>query len=65
MTIALRWREDPFDCEFRCSGGAGALKLFADGELLREEVVACATAAYERARELRKLLTSLPRAREA
>jgi len=65
MTIALRWREDPFDCEFRCIGGKGALRLFADGELLQEEVVACATAAYERARELRKLLTSMPRAKEA
>jgi hypothetical protein len=64
MTIALRWREEPFDCEFRSVGGTGALRLFADGQLLREEMVACATAAYERARELRKQLTSAV-AREA
>ena len=64
MTIALRWREEPFDCEYRSVGGDGALRMFAGGALIREERVASASAAYERARELRKLLTS-PVKREA
>jgi hypothetical protein len=58
MTIAIRWREETLDCEFTTAGGQGILKIFADGELLREEIAETARAAQDRARELRKLLTS-------
>ncbi|MGH8639136.1 MAG: hypothetical protein ACREUZ_18530 [Burkholderiales bacterium] len=64
MGIALRWREEPFDCEFTGSAGRGTLRLYADGELVCEERVESASAAHDRARELKDALLS-PRAKHA
>jgi hypothetical protein len=62
MSIALRWREDPFDCEFVDAPGGAILTIFANGEPVWHEVVRSAAAAYERAREVRASLMA-PRAR--
>jgi hypothetical protein len=56
MNLALRWREDPFDCEFTAALDGGVLRLFADGQLVSEESVRSAASAYDRARELRHVL---------
>ncbi|MGH9372701.1 MAG: hypothetical protein ACRD15_14335 [Vicinamibacterales bacterium] len=64
MGIALRWREEPFDCEFLGTAGRGTLRVYADGELVCEERVDSATAAHDRAREVKDELLS-PRARHA
>jgi hypothetical protein len=64
MGIALRWREEPFDCEFRGSPGRGTLRVYADGELVCEEQVESATAAHDRAREVKDASLS-PKAKHA
>jgi hypothetical protein len=56
MNLALRWREDPFDCEFTDAPNGGALRLFADGELVSHELVPSAAVACARARELKQVL---------
>jgi hypothetical protein len=64
MGIALRWREEPFDCEFVGSAGSGQLRMYAERKLLRQEPVPSASAAYDRARELKEELVA-PRAKHA
>lgn len=64
MPIALRWREEPFDCEFAGSAAGGMLRIFSDGTIVWEEPAGSAAAAYDRAREVRDLLLS-PRAKHA
>lgn len=56
MSIALRWREDPFDCELVDAPGGAILSIFANGQLVWHEIVRSAAAAYERAREVRATL---------
>ena len=56
MTLALRWREDPFDCEFTEALNGGVLRLFSEGQLVAQEVVRSAALAYARARELKQVL---------
>ena len=56
MNLALRWREDPFDCEFTVAPDGGVLRLFADGQLVGQERVRSAASACDRARELRQVL---------
>lgn len=56
MTVALRWREDPFDCEFTDVLNGGILRMFLDGHLISHEIVRSAAAACERARDLRQIL---------
>jgi hypothetical protein len=62
MSIALRWREDPFDCELIDTRNGAFLSIFADGELVWHELVRSAAAAYERAREVTASLLE-PRAK--
>jgi hypothetical protein len=64
MGIALRWREEPFDCEFVGASSGGTLTLFADGQLMWQESVRSAAAAQVRAQEVKAMLLS-PRARQA
>lgn len=61
-SIALRWREEPFDCEFIDTQNGALLTIFADGELVWQELVRSAAAAYERAREVTASLLE-PRAK--
>lgn len=69
MRIVLRWREEPFDCEFRdaAAGAAplGALSVYSRGEMLWKEPVRSAADAHDRARELRAMLLAPPGARLA
>ena len=64
MGIALRWREEPFDCEFVGASGGGTLTLFADGQLMWQEGVRSAAAAQVRAQEVKAMLLA-PRAKQA
>jgi hypothetical protein len=64
MAIALRWREEPFDCEFVGSANGGTLSIYSNGELAWQEGVASAVAAHDRAREIREQLLA-PRAKQA
>ena len=64
MGIALRWREEPFDCEFVGASGGGTLTLFSNGQLVWQESVRSATAAQVRAQEVKADLLS-PRAKQA
>ena len=64
MGIALRWREEPFDCQFSSGPTGGTLTVSAGGRLVWQEKVRSAASAYERAREVKDSLMS-PRAREA
>jgi hypothetical protein len=54
MTLALRWREDPFDCEFTDALDGGVLRLFLEGQLVGQEIVRSAALAYARAREMKQ-----------
>ena len=56
MGIVLRWREEPFDCEFRDAREGGTLTLYLDGEVVWREAVESAAAAHVRAREGREAL---------
>jgi hypothetical protein len=56
MGIVLRWREEPFDCEFRDTRGGGMLNVYVDGQTAWREPAASAAVAYTRARELRDVL---------
>lgn len=56
MNLALRWREDPFDCEFTDALNGGVLRLFSEGQLVGQEIVRSAALAYARARELKQVL---------
>ena len=53
MAIVLRWREEPFECEFRDARSGGMLPLHLDGDIVWKEPVPSAAAAYIRAREAR------------
>jgi hypothetical protein len=64
MGIALRWREEPFDCEFIGSAGGGQLRMYDERKMVRQEAVPSASAAHDRARELKEQLLS-PRAKHA
>ena len=64
MGIALRWREEPFDCEFIGSAGGGQLRMYDERKLVRQEAVSSASAAHDRAQELKEQLLS-PRAKHA
>ena len=64
MGIALRWREEPFDCEFVGASGGGTLTLFSDGQLMWQEPVRSAATAQVRAQELKAMLLA-PRAKQA
>jgi hypothetical protein len=59
MAIVLRWREEPFDCEFRDGRGGGTLTLYQEGEVIWKESVPSAALAHDRSREARETL--LPR----
>lgn len=61
MGIALHWRDEPFDFEFRDAEDGGVLTVFANGELVWEEIVRSAVTAYERAREVTEILLSRAR----
>ncbi len=65
MGIALRWLEEPFNCELTGPTGGGTLSLYGrQGELVWQEPVPSATAAHVRAQELKDMLLS-PRAKHA
>ena len=64
MGIALRWHEEPFDCEFVGVSAGGTLTLFSRGELVWQEAVPSAAAAQVRAQEVKAMLLS-PRAKHA
>jgi hypothetical protein len=64
MGIALRWREEPFDCEFVGAPSGGTLQMFAGGQLVWQEPVRSAVVACDRARELKDRLLA-PHARQA
>jgi hypothetical protein len=64
MGIALRWREEPFDCEFTGASGEGTLWVYSGGQLVWQEPVRTAAAAQVRAQEVKALLLS-PRAKHA
>jgi hypothetical protein len=58
MGIVLRWFEDPFECELVTRGGGRILVVATpDGHVVWEEPVASASAACDRAREVRDRLT--------
>lgn len=59
MAIVLRWREEPFDCEFRDGRDGGTLILYLDGEVVWKEGVPSAALAHDRSCEARETL--LPR----
>jgi len=65
MGIVLRWREEPFDCEFRDASAGAALSVYSQGEMLWKEPVGSAADAHDRARELRAMLLAPRRARPA
>ena len=53
MTIALRWYQDLFLCEFEMAAAEhGVLSVFSEGELIRQEIVRNAAAACARASEV-------------
>ena len=54
--IVLRWREEPFDCEFRDARAGADLSVYAQGEMVWKEPATSAADAHERARELRAML---------
>jgi hypothetical protein len=58
MGIALRWREEPFMCEFLGASGGGTLTVFSGNQVVWQEPVASAVAAHERAREIKEMLLS-------
>ena len=58
MGIVLRWREEPYDCEFRESRSRAILSMAAEGELVWKEPVPSAATACRRAREISELLLS-------
>ena len=64
MGIALRWHEEPFDCEFVGASGGGTLSVFSSGQLVWQESVRSATAAQIRAEEVKAMLLA-PRAKQA
>jgi hypothetical protein len=64
MGIALRWHEEPFDCEFVGASSGGTLTVFSSGQIVWQESVRSATAAQVRAQEVKAMLLS-PRAKHA
>lgn len=56
MTLALRWREEPFDCEFTDALNGGVLRVFVEGQLVGQEIARSAALAYARAREMKQVL---------
>ena len=64
MGISLRWREEPFDCQFVGGPSGGTLLILSEGQPVWQEPVRSASDAYERARELKDRLLA-PRARQA
>jgi hypothetical protein len=63
MAIALRWREEPFDCQFIGAPSGGTLHIFSEGQLVWQEPVRSAVIAYSRACELKDRLLA-PRAKK-
>jgi hypothetical protein len=64
MGIALRWREEPFDCEFVGAPSGGTLQMFSAAQIVWQEPVRSAVVACERAREVKDKLLAR-RARQA
>jgi hypothetical protein len=64
MGIALRWREEPFDCEFTGAANGGTLVVASGGRIVWQEPARTASAAQVRAQEVKALLLA-PRAKEA
>jgi hypothetical protein len=54
--ITIRWREEPFACEFRGGTAGGSLYLFENDELVATDTVATLVVAHQRARELSSAL---------
>jgi hypothetical protein len=54
--IAIRWREQRFDCELQSDGETKWLCLFAGAQLVWRERVASVHAACDRAREVARQL---------
>lgn len=54
--ITIRWREEPFTCEFRGGTAGGWLYLFEDDELVATDTVPTLVDAHQRARELSSAL---------
>ncbi len=52
MEIALRWWEGQFYCEFVDDCGGWMLRIFRDGELVWQQPVRSASAAWRYARDL-------------
>jgi hypothetical protein len=58
MGITLRWRVEPFDCEFHLDGGSGWLVMRSEGLAVAQEAAPTARAAHQRASDLADMLRS-------
>lgn len=59
MSIVLRWLEEPYGCEVVTRKSGRVLRIAAaDGRIVWEEPVSSASAAWDRAREIRERLTA-------
>jgi hypothetical protein len=64
MGFVLRWLEEPYACEVVTRGGDRMLLMVStDGRVVWEEAVPSASAAWDRAREIRDRLLSAGRKR--
>jgi hypothetical protein len=52
LRMAVRWREQNFDCELQNDGGAKWLYVFDGPELVWRESIVSLAAAYAKAREV-------------
>lgn len=50
--ITIRWRDEPFTCEFRGTAAGGWVYLFEGDDRVASDTVPTVLAAYQRAREL-------------
>jgi hypothetical protein len=56
MGIALRWREEPFDCEFVGGPDHGVLTMYSGSRVVWRGEVPSAVAAHDRAQEVKDRL---------
>ena len=65
MDVALRWHEEPFECEFVGAQPEGTLRMRSDGHVVWSEPVRSAAVAYGRAREVKDQLLAPHKVRRA
>ena len=65
MTIALHWWEGQFSCQFLDDDERAVLRMFDHGQLVWQEPVPSASAAVQRAGQLKPTLSTASRSAES